>query len=363
MAWYNSPSDPSDGQRARASQLNAVDAAADAAFALLPTEDHMKKGTINYIADIGAANAYVVTMAYPPSSYTDGLVVCFKAANANTTASTINVNALGAKSIRTFDGTALVGGEIPAASFIEIRYDGVNGYFRFVGALNDRSGAALAAAAAAQATANAALPKAGGTMTGPITLAYPAGYALPFQGAFGMNFGSAYTQLAGATYVQVPILGNPNWETCALQFVHEPSVYAAARFQVGTSTVQIFDLRNNGIGYAPGGWQTTSDRRVKTDVTMIADPLDKIAQIRGVTFSRLDLAEMDGSPIVRAGLIAQEVEAVLPEAVSRVGDVRAELQNGDTSKMRSLDPLGVIGLLVECVKEIAERVEALEEAA
>ena len=53
MSTYNSPTDVVPGTLARSSSINNLDAAVAAAFALLPTEDEIKRGTVNYAVDTG----------------------------------------------------------------------------------------------------------------------------------------------------------------------------------------------------------------------------------------------------------------------------------------------------------------------
>jgi hypothetical protein len=60
------------------------------------------------------------------AAYTTGFKIIFKGANANTGAATINLNSLGAKSLKMPDGSALIGGEISTTSFTEAIYDGTN---------------------------------------------------------------------------------------------------------------------------------------------------------------------------------------------------------------------------------------------
>ncbi|HVI08011.1 MAG TPA: phage tail protein [Candidatus Binatia bacterium] len=84
-----------------------------------------------YGADTGAANAYVVTLVPVPTAYVSGMGVVFKAAHANTGASTLNVNGLGAKSIVKNGSIALVGGEIASGQIMYVKYDGTN--FQLVG--------------------------------------------------------------------------------------------------------------------------------------------------------------------------------------------------------------------------------------
>ncbi len=78
---------------------------------------------INYAPDTGTANAYVVTLALPPAALVAGLVVSFQATHANTGASTLNLNGLGAKPILGAAHTALQGNEIVANGFVEVEWN------------------------------------------------------------------------------------------------------------------------------------------------------------------------------------------------------------------------------------------------
>jgi len=78
----------------------------------------------NYAPDTGSANAYVVTFSGVSTTYSAGLRIQFKAGNANTTASTLNVNAQGSKNITYQDGSALASGTIAANSIVDVMYDG-----------------------------------------------------------------------------------------------------------------------------------------------------------------------------------------------------------------------------------------------
>jgi hypothetical protein len=81
--------------------------------------------------DTGAANAYVITFGAGqpiPTAYTVGMEVKFKALNANTGASTVNVNGLGTISIRRGNGIALAAADIASGGLITLTYDGT--YFQ-----------------------------------------------------------------------------------------------------------------------------------------------------------------------------------------------------------------------------------------
>jgi hypothetical protein len=95
----------------------------------------------NYVADTGAANAFIAN--YPAnintSSLTTGLRLQFKAANANTGASTLNVQvnggSIGTAAIRLTDGSALPANTIVSGAIVDVMYDGTN--FQL---MNDPSG-------------------------------------------------------------------------------------------------------------------------------------------------------------------------------------------------------------------------------
>jgi hypothetical protein len=97
-----------------------------------------------------------------------------------------------------------------------------------------------------------------------------------------------------------------------------------------------------GVVTAPN-FVSSSDARLKSDVETIADALSLVSALRGVRFT------MDGSRQI--GVIAQEVEPVLPEVVrdNEAGQLSVAYGN-------------ITGLLIEAVKELAARVAVLEEA-
>lgn len=81
----------------------------------------------NYAVDTGVADAYVVTLSPALGLYSAGVLVQFKASNANTGTSTVNVNGLGVKTIKKLDGaTNLASGDIASGMIVECEYDGTN---------------------------------------------------------------------------------------------------------------------------------------------------------------------------------------------------------------------------------------------
>jgi hypothetical protein len=99
----------------------------DANFTQLATAVNSTLNFTNYAVDTGAANAYSVTFSSPATvAYSAGLTISFKAANANSGASTLNVNSLGTKSIVTPAGAAISAGAIAAGQVATVVYDGTN---------------------------------------------------------------------------------------------------------------------------------------------------------------------------------------------------------------------------------------------
>lgn len=81
---------------------------------------------INYAADTGSANAYVIAPDPAISAYSVGQIVTLKPANANTAASTIAINGLATKTIKSQSGADLVANDMLAGGVYQMMYDGTN---------------------------------------------------------------------------------------------------------------------------------------------------------------------------------------------------------------------------------------------
>lgn len=90
------------------------------------TQTGLQHNAEKYAADAGANDTYVITLSPVPTSYTNGMVVYFKANTANTGTATLNVNSLGAKTIVTGVSTTLATGDIVAGQMCQVIYDGTN---------------------------------------------------------------------------------------------------------------------------------------------------------------------------------------------------------------------------------------------
>ena len=94
---------------------------------------------------------------------------------------------------------------------------------------------------------------------------------------------------------------------------------------------------------------TVSDVALKSDIEMIPNALDKIDEVRGVTFTRHNGQKS-------AGIIAQELEKVLPEAVRE-----KELKLVDGKKYKTVEYDAIHGLLINCIKELKEQIKELKD--
>jgi hypothetical protein len=86
-----------------------------------------------YGEDTGSTNAIVVSLTPALTEYAAGFRILVKAAATNTGASTIKINALGIKAIKTVDGADLAAGAFKAGQMICLACDGTN--FQFISVL------------------------------------------------------------------------------------------------------------------------------------------------------------------------------------------------------------------------------------
>ena len=122
-----------------------------------------------------------------------------------------------------------------------------------------------------------------------------------------------------------------------------------------TNTANSFQMNALGVGVsnavagtivASGNITAYSDARLKDNVNVIPNSLEKVKSIRGVTFTRND---KEDSTKLYTGVIAQEVLAVLPEVV---------FENADG--IYSVDYGNMVGLLIEAIKDLSKEIDILK---
>jgi hypothetical protein len=116
-------------------------------------------------------------------------------------------------------------------------------------------------------------------------------------------------------------------------------------FRIGgwSASANLFQMDMSGNLTMANNVSAYSDARLKKDLVKINGALDKVRQLTGFTYTRIDNGER------QTGLLAQDVQKVLPEAV---------IENSDEMKTLSVAYGNLAGLLVESIKEVDDKLEA-----
>ena len=107
----------------------------------------------------------------------------------------------------------------------------------------------------------------------------------------------------------------------------------------------------------------SSDARLKGDIQTITDALFKVNLITGITYKHNDLAKSFGYTDENrfAGVLAQEVEVVLPEVVVPAPfDVADDGTSKSGENYKTVKYEKIVPLLIEAIKELTAKVEMLE---
>jgi hypothetical protein len=100
-----------------------------------------------------------------------------------------------------------------------------------------------------------------------------------------------------------------------------------------------------GQKISAGGYYYTSDERLKENIVKIGNAVDTVESLEGVSFNWKENGEKD------IGLVAQDVEKVLPEVV---------LTDEETG-MKSISYGNIVAVLIEAIKEQQEEIDELKE--
>ena len=185
------------------------------------------------------------------------------------------------------------------------------------------------------------------------------------------------SQWSGVNFASGKYIGGSTRQNAVWQmgFYQDGATGSNDKWFVGRGGVSTYDLTVNQIGqvgvncivaigtgwqfYANGnaggstGWNSASDRRLKKDIHPITNALAAVTALKGVTYNwdktvnptmKLD----DGNHL---GFLAQDVEAVLPQAVHTAGDAM---------HTKSLTYTEIIPVLNEAIKEQQTQIEQLK---
>lgn len=247
--------------------------------------------------DAGSNGGNYTITNYPGNftSYYDGFSVVFRANHMTPGAATMNIAGLGAKNIVNTAGSPLVSGDIQANQVVTIVYYATGNNFQMITTSGNISS--------------------GGSISG---------------GTAGRL----------AVYTSSTAIGNS-------------SIYeSATNIGVGTAPTGSYKLEVNGkVGSL--GINETSDLRYKKNILPIDNALLKVTKLRGVTYDWrvTEFKEKNFTAAPQIGLIAQEVEKVVPQVVGT-----------DADGFKSVEYSKLVALLIEAIKEQDKKITSLQTA-
>jgi hypothetical protein len=118
----------------------------------------------------------------------------------------------------------------------------------------------------------------------------------------------------------------------------------------GNTVSSSFNVYVTGSIYATANIFAYSDRRKKRDITTIDNALSKVLQLRGVYYYRIDAATDSDIDRRDLGVIAQEVQEVVPEAVKYADDVDEY----------SVNYGNLAGLFIEAIKDLKKELDEVK---
>jgi hypothetical protein len=173
----------------------------------------------------------------------------------------------------------------------------------------------------------------------------------------------------GLYAVHLPNTGS-GWAISAYSYSSD-AIAVHGRVETGGSHLGYAGFFAGGLGYM-NGLYNLSDARVKKNVVGLHDALAKVKGLRGVTFQYDTEAYgqyAGNDQHTYLGFVAQEVEQIVPEAVAEKYLVSGSESNGkpiadmtsvERTKVKVVDYVSLVPLLVEAIKEQQTTIENLE---
>lgn len=157
--------------------------------------------------------------------------------------------------------------------------------------------------------------------------------------------------------------GSCAFATYSGYFAGSTFCYTTSGLSVGTSS------NPYGAGHIVATQNITayySDRRLKKDIKPISDALNKINKISGITFRSNDIAASFGYDDTeeQVGVIAQEIQQVLPQAVKPapfdIDKVDGKLISKSGENYMTVQYEKIVPLLIQAIKEQQEQIDELK---
>ena len=120
-----------------------------------------------------------------------------------------------------------------------------------------------------------------------------------------------------------------------------------------TTPVERFSVNASGTCQADD-FNASSDIRLKENIVPIENALDKVMKLNGKQYNW----KKDEEKKLHSGLIAQEVEEIIPEVVNTRSN--KETEENDENGIKSINYNGIVPYLVECIKEMKNEINELK---
>jgi plastocyanin len=198
--------------------------------------------------------------------------------------------------------------------------------------------------------------------------------------------GSANPVIVGVVSNNGATSGTVNWDTAGVPAGTYYYICGSHSAMQGTITVTVptrvtatndVQINSLGVGTAAAGtageiratgdiYSAYSDSRLKENVKIIDNALEKILKIDGVTYTANSLAETYGyyNKEQQVGVLAHQVEEVLPEAVKPAPFDMMLYEGTEISKsghhFKTIQYERLVPLLIEAIKELNNKIEILE---
>jgi hypothetical protein len=163
---------------------------------------------------------------------------------------------------------------------------------------------------------------------------------------------------------------NTGVSTCAGMYVDATGVLSVGLADANGVPSAVMGYWNNangtfsssyGIAYKPGGgsWTAPSDARIKQDIAPYTLGLAELVQLKPVSYRFRPETGYHENDLAKThvGLVAQDVEQVMPDLVS-VG--KAKAGSIELDDFRMLDPSALTYALINAIKELTTRLAAAE---
>ena len=145
---------------------------------------------------------------------------------------------------------------------------------------------------------------------------------------------------------RIPVPTNLNSTNDSSSTILYPTMVGAvgSSYQVKSSTTKLtFNASTGSLGAI--NFDSLSDLTTKTNINTIDNSLSKVLQMRGVYFNRKE----DDDPKTYSGVIAQEIETILPEVVTT-----------NETGLKTVSYGNIVGVLIEAIKELNDEIQTLK---